>query len=269
MSQGLALAAPPAVPTPSVAVPVGYFQRTLPVALILGAFLVFTIPLSFLAVYRPDSPEFLRLELLYLIGLGVTHFVITPTIYLQSANLRYFNSTWRNRLIYFAIPVAIFAFFDLHRTLQLAVWVPLLDLPFRVVIRALDFQHFGRQSYGVLQLFKVRAGSPFPAWQRRAEYWFGWTVAALLLTTFLRGGRIDAAGSHPALLAASVGFAAVLAGLFVTVLAGFVVAARTAERPGRLLAPAAYFTLQAASALLAAYNTALYGFALAMHFVEY
>src|SRR5262245_56729701 len=129
MSQGLALAAPSAASAPSVEAPLGYFQRTLPVALILGAFLVLTIPLTFLALYYPDSPELFRLELVYLLGLGITHFVITPTIYLQSANLRYFNSTWRNRLIYFAIPVAIFAFFDLHRTLQLAVWVPLLDLP--------------------------------------------------------------------------------------------------------------------------------------------
>jgi hypothetical protein len=239
------------------------------VALILGSFLAFTLPLSFLALWYPDSPQFLRLEVLYLIGLGVTHFVITPTLYLQSNNLRYFNSSWRNRLIYFAIPVGIFLFFDLYRALQLAALVPFLDIAFRLTVRALDFQHFGRQSYGVLQLFKARAACKFPAWQRRAEYWFGWTVAALLLTTFLRGGRIDSADAHPALRAASVGLAAVLAGLFVAVLVGITLTARRAERPGRLVAPAAYFALQAGSALLAAYSTALYGFALAMHFVEY
>jgi hypothetical protein len=240
-----------------------------PVALILGAFAVFTVPLSALALWRPDSPQFLRLELLYLICLGVTHFVITPTIYLQSSNLRYFNSTWHNRLIYFALPLGIFAAFDLYRTLEIAVLLPAFDVLFRLLIRGLDFQHFGRQSYGVLQLFKARAGAKFPAWQRRAEYWFAWTVAAVLLTTFLRGGRIDAPDAHPALVAASVALMAVLAGLCLTVLAGMAVTARTAERPGRLLAPSTYFILQTGSALLAAYSTALYGFALAMHFVEY
>jgi hypothetical protein len=273
MSQGLTLAAPPRethVPrSPDTSVTIGYFQRTLPVALILSAFLVFTLPLSALAVWYPDSPQFLRLEILYLIGLGVTHFVITPTIYFQSSNLRYFNSTWRNRLIYFAIPVGIFLLFDLYRALQLSALVPFLDIALRLTIRSLDFQHFGRQSYGVLQLFKARAGCQFPAWQRRAEYWFSWTVAALLLTTFLRGGRIDALDSHPALVAASIGLAAVLTGLFVSVLTGITLTARKAEHPSRLLAPAAYFLLQAGSALLAAYSTALYGFALAMHFVEY
>src|SRR5581483_4819110 len=63
--------------------------------------------------------------------------------------------------------------------------------------------------------------------------------------------------------------AAVLAGLGLTIVAGIAVTARTADRPGRLVAPAAYFVLQTASALLAAYSTALYGIALAMHYVEY
>jgi hypothetical protein len=75
--------------------------------------------------------------------------------------------------------------------------------------------------------------------------------------------------SHPTLVAASIGLSVVLAGLFVTVLVGIGVTARKVETPSRLLATAAYFTLQAGSGLLAAYSTALYGFALAMHFVEY
>lgn len=248
---------------------VGYFQRTLPVALILGAFFVFTIPLASLAVLRPDSPGFLRLELLYLCGLGITHFVITPVIYLQSANLRYFASTWRNRIIYFAIPIAIFVGFDLYRSLEIAILLPALDIGFRLLIRTLDFQHFGRQSFGVLQLFKMRAGAKFPAWQKRAEAAFSWTVPALLLTTFLRGGRWDAPNSPGWLVGASIALATTLAALFAVVIAGMLHAARSAERPATLLAPAAYFVLQTGSCLLAFASTALYGFALAMHFVEY
>jgi hypothetical protein len=248
--------------------PVGYFQRTLPIALILGAFVVFTLPLTYLALTDADSPLLLKLELAYMLGLGVTHFVITPTIYLQSSNLRHFNSSWRNRLVYFAIPVAIFVVFDLYRALELAILLPLFDVAFRLTIRAVDFQHFSRQSFGVLQLFKARAGAKFPAWQRRAEYWFAWAVVAVLLVTYLRGGRLDT-DVHPGLIAAHWLFASILAGLGLTIVAGIVVTARTADRPGRLLAPAAYFILQTGSALLAAYSTALYGIALAMHYVEY
>src|SRR5262249_28983567 len=146
---------------------------------------------------------------------------------------------------------------------------PAFDIGFRLLIRAMDFQHFGRQSFGVLQLFKARAGAKFPAWQKRAEAAFSWTVPALLLTTFLRGGRVDAAESPSVLLIASVVCALVLATLFVIVLFGMARTARTAERPSALLAPTTYFVLQTGSCLLAFTNTALYGFALAMHFVEY
>jgi hypothetical protein len=258
----------PLRPAPRLA-PIGYFQRSLPAALIFGAFFVFTLPLAYLAWAHPDSPEFLRLELFYLCGLGVTHFVVTPLIYLQSSNLRYFASTWRNRLIYFAIPIAIFVGFDLYRTLELAVLLPAFDIGFRLLVRAMDFQHFGRQSFGVLQLFKARAGVKFPAWQKRAEAVFSWTVPALLLTTFLRGGRFDAADSPTVLLVASAVCAGVLMTCFVLVVIGMVRTAHSAERPGALLAPATYFVLQTGSCLLAFANTALYGFALAMHFVEY
>jgi hypothetical protein len=255
------------MPPPAAAL--GYFQRSLPAIIIFGAFFVFTLPLAYLAWAHPDSPEFLRLELLYLCGLGVTHFVVTPVIYLQSSNLRYFASTWRNRLIYFAIPIAIFIGFDLYRTLELALLLPALDISLRLLIRALDFQHFGRQSFGVLQLFKARAGVKFPAWQKRAEAVFSWTVPALLLTTFLRGGRVDAVDSPAVLLAASAICALVLVSCFVMVMAGMIQTARAADRPTALVAPTAYFVLQTGSCLLAFTNTALYGFALAMHFVEY
>src|SRR5262245_44639025 len=268
MSQAAVLDAPPR-DLPRVVPSLGYFQRPLPAVIIFSAFFVFTLPLVYLAWAHPDSPQFLQLELLYLCGLGVTHFVVTPVIYLQSSNLRYFASTWRNRLIYFAIPIAIFVGFNLYRTLELAVLIPVFDFGFRLLIRGLDFQHFGRQSFGVLQLFKARAGAKFPAWQKRAEAVFSWTVPALLLTTFLRGGRVDAADSPTVLLVVSAVCALVLVTCFALVVLGMVRTARSAERPSALFAPALYFVLQTGSCLLAFANTALYGFALAMHFVEY
>jgi hypothetical protein len=53
------------------------------------------------------------------------------------------------------------------------------------------------------------------------------------------------------------------------VIFGMIQTARSADRPTALVAPTAYFVLQTGSCLLAFANTALYGFALAMHFVEY
>src|SRR5262245_46316917 len=99
MSQGLALpAAPPAL---------GYFQRRLPAYAILATFLVLTVPLAVLVSLAPDTPQVRGLQIVYLCCLGLTHFVLTPTIYLQSANLRYFNSSWRNRVLYFVVPAGI------------------------------------------------------------------------------------------------------------------------------------------------------------------
>ena len=50
---------------------------------------------------------------------------------------------------------------------------------------------------------------------------------------------------------------------------GFAVAWQRGGLGRPILAPLAYSLLQTASAGLAAYSTALYGFALAMHYVEY
>src|SRR5271154_1174467 len=87
---------------------VGFFQRQSPVYAILGSFLFLTVPLTALALLKRDVLDRWHIGLLYIIGLGTTHFVLTFTIYFQSSNLRYFNSTWFNRVLYFLIPVTIF-----------------------------------------------------------------------------------------------------------------------------------------------------------------
>jgi hypothetical protein len=254
MSQGFAL---PALPTP------GYFQRRLPAYAILAAFFVLTLPLCLLASLAPDSPEVKGIQLVYLCCLGLTHFVLTPTIYLQSANLRFFNSSWRNRILYFVIPAAILIGFNVYGTLRIALIFPLIDLLFHLTIRLFDFQHFGRQSFGVLQLFKARSGGKFPGWLRRLEVLYFFAIPFLLLATFVRGGSFDPAflWTRIALLVAS--------SLFIAVLAGYMLAFARAPRPSALVMPLLYFLFQTGSALLATWSTLLYGFALAMHYVEY
>ena len=242
---------------------IGYFQSSGPVVLILGSFFALTVPLCLLAAGDEDYLFRWSFGLIYLGALGMTHFAITLTLYLQEANLRHFWSSRANRVTYFAVPVAIFLFFDLYHALEIAAALPLIDLILRYAIRLVDFQHFGRQGHGVSQLFRMRSGCPFPDWSRRAENHHFTALAILMFVTYLTGGAFRPDRR------ASVVLLAIVVGLFLWNLVGFAIAWRRGGRGAALLAPLAYFLLQTASAGLAVYSTALYAFALAMHYVEY
>ena len=241
----------------------GYLQRRFPVSLILASFFLLTVPLCVLA--RGDDQFVFRrpIGIVYICALGMTHFVITFVLYLQAANLRYFWSTWANRLTYFVVPGG---HLRLLRPLSRpggGRGVPLLDLGLMYGIRLMDFQHFTRQNYGVLQLFRIRSGERFPDWMRQAENQFFSGLTLLLFVTFLCGGRFRP--ERPIVLMVL----AVVTGLFVWVLAGFALAWSRSRTRSALLVPLAYFLLQTCSAGLAVYSTSLYAFGLAMHYVEY
>jgi hypothetical protein len=241
----------------------GYFESSWPVVLILGSFFFLTIPLCLLCGADQGNFSHWSIGLIYLCALGMTHFVITLTLYFQEANLRHFWSSRVNRITYFAVPVSIFLFFDLYHALGVAATFPVLDLLLRYAVRLLDFQHFGRQGFGVLQLFRKRSGCLFPEWTKRAEnYHFG-ALTLLMFLTYFSGGVFRADRWFLLVMLA------IVVGLFVWNLAGFAVTWQRGGRGAWLVAPLAYFLLQTASAGLAAYSTALYGFALAMHYVEY
>jgi hypothetical protein len=235
---------------------VAYLQDPRRLALVLGSFGALTVPLCLLALFHRDYFLNSPWPLVYVWALGITHFVLTVTVYLQSANLRYFLSSRRNQILYFVIPAGIFVFFVLYYTLQAAVYVPLLGLLVPVAIRLFDFYHFGRQSFGVSQLLKAGAGGAFPTWQRRAEQFCFLGFTLLLWLTFMSPDkRFDA--TRPGVLPV-----AVLVGIvWLTVVAGLV----WSRRP----VPLAYFLLQSCSATLAIYSTSLYAFCLAIHYVEY
>lgn len=241
----------------------GYLQRRLPVSLILGSFFLLTVPLCILAL-GDDAFVFHRpIGIVYVGVLGITHFVITLALYLQAANLRYFGSTRANRVTYFVVPAVIFLFFDLYHALEVAAALPLLDLGLRYGVRLMDFQHSCRQSYGVLQLFRIRSGEQFPPWMRQAENQFFSGMTLLLFVTYLCGGRFHP--ERPIVLVVL----ALVAGLFVWVLAGFALAWSRSRTRTALFFPMAYFLLQTCAAGLAVYSTPLYAFGLAMHYVEY
>jgi hypothetical protein len=150
-----------------------------------------------------------------------------------------------------------------YHALGVAATLPLFDLTLRLAIRLLDFQHFGRQGFGVLQLFRMRSRCSFPAWMSQAESYHFTAMTLLMFVTYTTGGIFQP--DRPA----SAIMLAIAVGLFAWTLVGYAIAWRRTESGALLLAPLAYFILQTASAGLAAFSTALYAFALAMHYVEY
>jgi hypothetical protein len=204
--------------------------------LILGSFVVLTLPLCLLAAASSDFLAPWSLGWLYVCGLGTTHFALTLTVYLQSANLSYFNSSWGKRLLYFLVPVFIFVFFDLYRALEIAVVLPAVDLVFRCAIRLLDFQHFNRQSYGVLQLFKGPTRA-FPRWLRRVENAYFLGLTALLFLSFLTTGEFDGNNLWTRLAVL------VVCCLSIVLIAGYVRVWKQASNRAALVAPLGYFLL--------------------------
>ena len=174
----------------------GYFQSSWPIIMILGSFFVLTIPLCLLAAGDEDYLFRWSFGLIYICALGMTHFVITLTLYLQEANLRHFWSSRANRITYFGLPLGIFLFFDLYHALGVAAALPLIDVILRYAVRLMDFQHFGRQGYGVLQLFRMRSRCPFPDWMRQAENHHFTALSVLMFITYVSGGvfRSDRSG---------------------------------------------------------------------------
>jgi hypothetical protein len=241
----------------------GYIQKKLPVYIIFGSFFLLSVPLCALSVLDSEAVARCYLKPIFMWVLGMTHFLITLTVYLQSANLRYFNSTWKNRLLYFVVPAGIFLLFDMYTAFQIAVTLPVLGALFLWSVRFLDFHHVNRQSYGVFQLFKGRSQVSFPSWMKKAENLYFWALTGLLYLTFACGGTLKA--DEPLML-----FGLTVAGsLLVVVLAGFVVTWRRGSDYRALAAPFTYLMLQSVAAVLGVISTALWVFCLAMHYVEY
>jgi hypothetical protein len=155
-----------------------YLQQPLPLLLIFSAFFALKIPLSILryghlstALTTMESIALSPLAQVYVCCLGLTHFFLTFTIYFQSGNRRYFASSLKNKLIFFAIPIGIFVFFDLYHALGIEERFVGFAIIFFAVVRFLDFLHFNRQNFGVHQMFKGKSGVLFPAWMKKVEQW--------------------------------------------------------------------------------------------------
>ena len=238
-----------------------YFERRLPVALILGSFFVVFVPLLALEL-RPNFFELApHLLLTYAVGLGVTHFAITLSLYLQSQNLAHFTESRRNRLIYFGAPAAIFLVFALLAAADVRGRFPTFSLYFFLSLRLFDFFHVGRQSFGMLQIFKRPASAELPSWSRRGENAFFVGMALLQWQTALLGGRFAGDQLYATLPALGLGL------LFFMLCWNHLFFSTEGAR-GRWI-PLTYFAMQAVAAAAAAYRTHLYLVALTLHYVEY
>src|SRR5690349_2051230 len=89
-----------------------HYLRRPQLGLIFLAFFAVTLPLSVMVVSPGVEPLVKRWVMTwYLFLLGSTHFVITWALYLNSANLRHFRSSFGAKIVYFVAPVAIMSAF--------------------------------------------------------------------------------------------------------------------------------------------------------------
>lgn len=258
-----------------------YLEQRAPIAIVLGAFFALFLPLA-LAQVVPNFLGFLPYAFLaYVVGLGTTHFFVTLAVYLEAQNRAHFASSARNRLIYFAAPLAILSLFAWSAATDFRVRHAELAAGLFSAVRFFDFFHVGRQSVGMLQLFKRPHARALPGWLRRAENAFFVGMALLQWETFLLGGRFAAERWSARIPAAALGALALAIALQHA--RSWAARSRTGRReasgieaPASGAAPAArawlpllYFALQAVSSAAAVYQTRLYLVALAMHYVEY
>jgi hypothetical protein len=242
----------------------GWFARTSVQTVVLGAFFFLTLPLAVAVVAWSDvATPWLPL---YGVTFGLTHFLITGLLYLDSRNLRYFASTWTNRIVYFAVPLGILVFMDLLAVVPMGRLGDGANAFLFYFIMFANFLHVSRQSFGVLQLFKREASASFSPTLRQLENLFFLGLVTGQFVTFLRGEEYDAS---PEVLPVT----GMVVLLFFLVLGMHLAALRTAARRGGARredwVPAAHFTLQAVAGALVIWQTGLLQIALAMHYVEY
>lgn len=238
-----------------------YFSRASVQTLVLGAFVFLTVPLVLALVTWTESTQ--PLLPLYGVTFGLTHFLITGLLYLDRRNLRYFASSWKNRIIYFAIPIVILVWMDVRSVLPLGEFGRLeQDIMFYFVMFA-NFLHVSRQSFGVLQLFKREASAKHRGTLRSLENLFFIALVVGQCVTFAVGGSYDA-GSL------GVQLTSLLTGVVFALVFGMHVAALWRGPQGRVdWMPLVYLSLQAIAGALVVYRSGLYDIALAMHYVEY
>jgi AraC-like DNA-binding protein len=133
-----------------------------------------------------------------------------------------------------------------------------------LTVKEVAFRSGFESEHYFCRLFKSKTGALFPAWMRRAEQMYFMALVVLIFQTFLADDHRAPIQNPWFLLTLSV-----TGGLFCAILYGYATALRAAPKRSALAAPFGYLMLQSAAAGMSVYSTALYLFALAMHYVEY
>ncbi|HEY8207792.1 MAG TPA: hypothetical protein VIG99_09955, partial [Myxococcaceae bacterium] len=189
-------------PAAAMPAPAAFLQRPVPVATILGAFLLLTVPiLAIQASALADGTKY-QFFRAYHITFGMTHFFITFALYADARHLAHFRSTAKNKVLYFVIPAILLVLMGAIGVMRVdplqgyvpdgrsfgamfwAFWVAL-------AVMSADFSHSTRQSFGVLQLIKNQPGVKFPAWTKQSDRYLFLSLMLLELLTFLSDGQFD------------------------------------------------------------------------------
>jgi hypothetical protein len=224
--------------------------------IILGSFFFLTLPIALLVCLLPNNPA---VAWLYVWLFGGTHIVLTLSVYGSRANRAYFTKSLKTFLTFIGVPMVLLGVSVAMFAFQLGTTWPWLAVVFFGALRAFNFFHLTRQTFGVLQLVKARQKLPQPAWGKKAENACGLFLVLALMLTHTAGGWC------PWLLPESSWL--VTAGWTVSVIASLVLFGLTV----RYLGSEArwYFTLQTLGTLAATVYLPLYLASLAMHYVEY
>lgn len=278
-----------------------YLMKPGVIEVILGSFLILTIPLLLCYVNsrayeyaaapnfsdmgeKTKEAKFNYVLNFYFVCLGMSHFFVTVAVYFNRANLKFFFSNITNTLIYIVIPLAmivgIFCFYQLKIPERTALVAPILAPIVFMIIRLADFMHVQRQSYGVLQLLKGSSGISYANLSRAAEKLFFPTMAFAGWIAFMSTvGRSKDAGwkgivdstfykivNDQLVLVVVLAVAGVL---FLFSMLQLINVPQKGTTWRQRNSPTIYFLFQSLSISMAVIDSRLYVVGLAMHYTEY
>ncbi len=234
----------------------GYFEQPGPIRLILGSFAFLTLPVAVMVCLLPNNAA---ASWLYVWLFGGTHIVLTLSIYGSRTNRQHFTGSTRSVLVFLAVPLALMAVTLAMYVFQIGTTIPWLGVVFFGALRAFNFFHLTRQTFGVLQLFKARAKRSYPSWSKKAENASGLFLVLALMLTHAAGGWCPWLMPESSLL-----LSAAWTGSLTFAIGLFAVAMRPLGAEARW-----YLTLQTVGTAAATIYLPLYLASLAMHYVEY
>lgn len=245
-----------------------FLARPLPLTLVFSSFFFITVPLVALEHAHAFDDWRVSPTFVYVAVMGMSHFLITFPVYLNSTNLEHFTGTWFNRFMYFVVPVLIVVViavvYGMRGFERSAGLLGLVSFWVFAFLRGLDFYHVLRQSFGVFELTKSQVKLRYTPSAKNMSRAFFMAMFLLQFHTFTHDKAFHAD-------AISIGLIAVATALFLALMGVLVHRLVTASPEDRSYAwvPIAYLMAQGLCAVLVAYRSIFYLASLAMHYTEY